>query len=152
MEWLREWLSPELIWFLVGLLLLFIELIVPGLVIIFFALGAWAVAAVCLFTTLTLNVQLGLFIVVSVLSLVLARGWVKGIFSGYVTSRQQADMDLNDYLGQRVVVTAKITPKLPGKVEFRGVPWMAAADQEIEEGAVVEIVAKDNLTLKVKTV
>jgi membrane protein implicated in regulation of membrane protease activity len=152
MEWLQDWLTPELVWFLVGLLLLFIELVVPGLVIIFFALGAWAVAAVCLFTTLSLNAQLGLFIVVSVLSLLVARGWIKGIFSGYVTSRQSVNVDLNDFLGQRTVVTAKITAKLPGKVEFRGAPWLAAADHEIEEGTVVEIVGKDNLTLKVKIV
>jgi membrane protein implicated in regulation of membrane protease activity len=151
MEWLREWLSPELIWFLVGLLLLFIEMIVPGLVIIFFALGAWTVAAVCLFTALSLNAQLALFIIISVLSLVLARSWVKGIFTGYVTSRQKVDEDLNDFLGQRVVVTERITPKLPGKVEFHGAPWLATADEEIDEGIVVEIIAKDNLTLKVET-
>jgi membrane protein implicated in regulation of membrane protease activity len=152
MEWLREWLSPELIWFLVGLLLLFIEMIVPGLVIIFFALGAWTVAVVCLFAALSLNAQLALFIIISVLSLVLARSWVKGIFSGYVTSRQKADVDLNDFLGQRAMVTEKITPKLPGKVEFHGAPWEAAADGDLDEGTVVEIVGKNNLTLKVKAV
>jgi membrane protein implicated in regulation of membrane protease activity len=150
MDWLRDWLRPELIWFLVGLLLLLVELAAPGLVIIFFAFGAWVVAVVCLFTTLSLNAQLGLFILVSVLSLLLARSWVKGIFSGYVTSRQNPNSDLNDYLGQRAVVTARITPKLPGRVEYRGTLWLAAADQEIDEGAVVEIVGKENLTLKVK--
>jgi membrane protein implicated in regulation of membrane protease activity len=150
MDWLRGWLTPELVWFFVGLLLLFVELAVPGLVIIFFAFGAWAVAIVCLLTPLSLNGQLALFIAISVLSLLLARSWVKGIFSGYITSRQNPNSDLNDYLGQRAVVTARITPKLPGRVEYRGTPWLAAADQDIEEGTVVEIVGKDNLTLKVR--
>jgi membrane protein implicated in regulation of membrane protease activity len=150
MDWLRGWLSPELVWFFVGLLLLLVELTAPGLVFIFFAFGAWVVAVVCLFTTLSLNVQLGLFLIVSVLSLLLARSWVKGIFSGHITSRQNPNADLNDFLGQHAVVTKKIMPKLPGKVEFRGTPWLAAADQEIAEGTVVEVVGKDNLTLKVK--
>ena len=50
MEAWKEWLRPELIWFFIGLLLLFVELVVPGLVIAFFAFGAWVVAAVHLFT------------------------------------------------------------------------------------------------------
>jgi membrane protein implicated in regulation of membrane protease activity len=152
MHSLHDFLRPELVWFLVGLLLLFVEMVVPGLIIAFFAFGGWVVAAVCLFKPLTLNQQLALFIMTSVLSLVLARSWLKNLFSGYVTSRQDTNVDLNDFVGQRAVVTKKITVKLPGKVEFHGAPWRAAADQEIDEGAVVEIVAKDNLTLKVKAV
>jgi membrane protein implicated in regulation of membrane protease activity len=152
MDTLKHFLEPELIWFLVGLVLLFIEMVVPGLIIAFFAFGGWVVALVCLFRPLTLNQQLALFIMTSALSLVLARSWLKGMFSGYVTSKQDANADLNDFTGQRVVVTEKITVKLPGKVEFRGVPWLAVAEQEIPAGAVVEIVAKDNLTLKVKAV
>ena len=145
-------LRPELIWFLVGLLLLFIEMAIPGFIIGFFALGAWIVAAVSLFKPLTLNQELALFTATSILLLVLARSWLKNLFTGFVTSRQDTDADLDDFVGQRAVVLKKITVKLPGKVEFRGVPWLAAADQEIGEGAVVEIVAKDNLTLKVKVV
>jgi membrane-bound ClpP family serine protease len=49
MNSLREsFLRPELIWFLVGLLLLFVEMAIPGFVIGFFALGAWIVAVVAL--------------------------------------------------------------------------------------------------------
>ena len=152
MDTLKDFLKPELIWFFVGLVLLFVEMLVPGLIIAFFAFGGWVVALVCLFHPLTLNQQLALFIMTSALSLLLARSWLKGMFSGYVTSTQDANADLNDFVGQRVVVTEKITLKLPGKVDFRGVPWLAAAEQEIAPGAVVEIVAKDNLTLKVKAV
>ncbi len=152
MDTLNDFLKPELIWFLIGLVLLFVEMVVPGLIIAFFAFGGWVVALVCLFQPLTLNQQLALFIMTSALSLLLARSWLKNMFSGYVTSRQDANADLNDFTGQRAVVTEKITVKLPGKVEFRGVPWLAAAEQEIQQGAVVEIVAKDNLTLKVKAV
>jgi membrane protein implicated in regulation of membrane protease activity len=153
MDTLREsFLRPELIWFLVGLLLLFVEMAIPGFVIGFFALGAWIVALVTLFKPLTLNQELALFISTSVLSLVLARSWLKGLFTGFVRARPDTDVDLGEFIGQRVLVTQAITAKLPGKVEFHGAPWQAAADREIPAGTVVEIVAKDNLTLKVKIV
>jgi len=148
----REWLRPELIWFFLGLLLLFAEMVVPGLVIAFFAFGAWVVAAVHLCYPLTLNQQLALFIMASVLSLALARSWLKNMFTGYVSSRSDGSVDLGEFVGQRAMVIQKITPKLPGRVEFHGTTWQAEADGEIAEGTVVEIRQKDNLTLKVKPV
>ena len=146
----REWLRPELIWFFVGLVLLFVELVVPGLIVAFFAFGAWVVAAVHLCKPLTVNQQLALFIASSVLSLALARSWLKGLFTGYVSSRSDGSMDLGEFIGQRAKVTQKITAKMPGRVEFHGSTWQAEADGEIAEGSMVEVVAKDNLTLKVK--
>ena len=65
MEPWREWLRPELIWFFVGLFLLFAEMVVPGFIVAFFAFGAWVVAAVQLCKPLTVNQQLALFIALS---------------------------------------------------------------------------------------
>lgn len=149
---LREWLRPEIIWFFIGLLLFFAEMVIPGLIIAFFAFGAWVVTVVCLIRPVSLNQQLAVFVAASVLSLVLARSWLKSLFTGYVTSRQEPNVNLSDFLGERAVVIEKITPKLPGRVEFHGTSWLAAADEEIAEGAVVEIRDKDNLTLKVRSV
>jgi membrane protein implicated in regulation of membrane protease activity len=150
MEWLKEYLSPQLIWFFVGLVLLIAEFLVPGLIIAFFAVGAWVVAAVCVFRPLSLDAQLGLFIVSSVISLVMARERVAGLFKGFTSGRQDGNVDLNDFLGQRAVVTEAIAPKRPGKVEFHGTHWAAEAPEEIPVGSVVEIMEKDNLTLRVR--
>ena len=49
MDFIKDFLKPEVIWCLVGLVLLLLEFILPGLIIFFFGLGAWVVAAVCLF-------------------------------------------------------------------------------------------------------
>jgi membrane protein implicated in regulation of membrane protease activity len=152
MEAWREWLRPELIWFFVGLLLLFIELVVPGLIVAFFAFGAWVVAAVYLCKPLTVNQQLALFIMASVLSLALARSWLKNLFTGYVSSRSDGSVDLGEYVGQRAKVIEKISPQMPGRVEFHGTTWQAQAYGEIAEGSVVEVTNKNNLTLKVKLV
>jgi membrane protein implicated in regulation of membrane protease activity len=150
MDGLKEYLSPELIWFVVGFVLLLAEFMVPGLIIAFFAFGAWVVAAVCYFRPLDVNSQLGLFIAASVISLLAVRQRIAGMFKGFTSGQQDSNVDLNDFLGQRAVVTKAITTKLPGQVEFHGSHWLAEATEEIPEGAVVEITGKDNLTLKVK--
>ena len=155
MDAIKDFLKPELIWFLVGLVLLVFEFIMPGLIIGFFGVGAWIVAIICLlsaYVTGSINAQLIIFIIASVLSLLLLRKWLKGIFIGHVKSKQDMTEDLNEFIGERVVVKAKITPKAGGKVELHGTNWEAEADEEIAEGTVVEIIAKDNLTLKVKVV
>jgi len=150
MDWLKGFLEPELIWFLIGLLLLLAEFAIPGLIVLFFGIGAWIVAGVCLVTDVSLNMQLGIFIGSSVLSLVCLRSWLKGMFVGHVKGKQDLTQDLDEYVGERAVVTQAIAAKRPGKVELHGTSWTAEADGEIAEGAAVEVVAKENLTLKVK--
>lgn len=154
MNWesIRNFLKPEVVWFLIGLLLLIMEFAMPGLIIAFFGVGAWVVALVCLITDIGINTQLIIFIVFSVLSLLVLRRWVKGIFLGHTESRQDLTEDLKEFVGERAVVKEKITPKAGGKVEFHGTDWEASADEEIAEGTIVEIVGKDNITLKVKAV
>jgi inner membrane protein len=151
MEDLKEFLKPELIWFLVGIALLILEFIVPGLVIAFFGIGACLVALVCLITDISLNTQLIIFIVSSILLLLCLRRWLRGIFMGHSESKQNLSEDLKEFLGARAVVKEKVGPKLAGKVEFHGTNWQASADQEIAEGVAVEIIGKENLTLKVKS-
>jgi len=150
MDTLKDFLKPELIWFLVGLILLILEIVLPGLIVAFFGVGAWIVALICLFTDISLNTQLLIFIICSVLSLLLLRKWLKGIFLGHVVSKQNIRENLEEFVGRRAVVKERIVPNGRGKVEFRGTDWQAEADEEIAEGAAVEIIGKDNITLKVK--
>ena len=152
MDFIKDFVRPEIVWFLVGLVLLIMEFILPGLVVFFFGVGAWIVAIICLFTEIGINTQLIIFIVCSVLSLLVLRRWIKGIFLGHTDSRQDLNKNMDEFVGHRAIVKQKILPKLGGKVEFHGTNWEAQSEQEIAEGAVVEIVGKDNLTLKVKIV
>ena len=152
---IKDFLKPELIWFLIGLALLIIEFIIPGLIIGFFGAGAWIVAIICLFSAYvagSINTQLIIFIIASVLSLLLLRKWLKGMFIGHTKSKQDLTEDLKEFVGERAVVKEKITPKAGGKVEIHGTNWVAESDEEIAEGTVVEIISKENLTLKVKSV
>jgi len=155
MEQLKEFLRPELIWFLVGLVLLIMEFALPGLIIFFFGVGAWIVAIVCLLSSHvygSINAQLIIFIISSVLSLLILRKWVKGVFLGHSGAKQDLTEDLKEFVGERAIVIEAITPKAGGKVEFHGTNWEANADGEIAVGVVVEIIGKDNITLKVKAI
>jgi len=48
---------PELFWFILGLGLFLLELVIPGLIIFFFGLGAWVTALVCLIGNPGINLQ-----------------------------------------------------------------------------------------------
>jgi len=48
------------------------------------------------------------------------------------------------------VVVETIAPKAGGKVELHGTNWAAVADAGIPKGTAVEVIGKENLTLKVK--
>lgn len=152
MEAFKDWLKPEVIWFLIGLVLMLLEFVLPGFIVFFFGVGAWIVALICLFADVSINVQLILFLVASVLLLVSLRRWMRGIFVGYKKYGRASDDDMSEFIGKKAVATRRIDPILGGKVELHGTSWSAETDgdEPIEEGTPVEITGKHDLTLKVR--
>ncbi|MEE9171208.1 MAG: NfeD family protein [bacterium] len=146
-----EWLKPELIWFIIGLIFIILEFSIPGLITVFFGIGAWIVAILSLFLDISLNTQLFIFIFSSVLLLASLRKWFKTLFAGTDAPSQFEAEILDAFLGKKAIVTKEITPNTKGKVEFRGTYWDAEAYETIPEGASVEILDKDNITLIVKS-
>lgn len=144
--------NPVLVWFVVGLVMFLIEMATPGLVMLFFGIGAWVVAVLVLTAGISLNAQLGIFLAVSVLSLVFFRKALTKVFHGHKTGEQDPGKDLNEFEGKRAVVTERIVPGSVGKVEFKGSTWSAQADEDIPAGTAVVILSKDNLTLMVKRI
>lgn len=151
MESLSEFINPALAWFIIGLALLLLEFAFPGLVIFFFGVGAWVVSLVCLVFDPSLNIQLLIFIIASIVLMLSLRKWVKTVFYGKVAAAGQTDESMEGYVGEKVVVTKEITPQTKGRVEFRGTHWDAESEVTIKEGASAEITGKDNLTLIVKS-
>ncbi len=148
---IKEWLKPQLIWFIVGLCFLLLEFAIPGLITVFFGIGAWIVATLCLFMDISLNTQLFIFVVSSVLLLVSLRKWFKELFAGRDAPSQFEAESLDAFLGKKAIVTKEITPNRKEKFEFRGTYWDAEASETIPNGAPVEILNKDNITLTVKS-
>ncbi len=151
MEGFKDWLKPELIWFLIGLVLMLLEFVLPGFIIFFFAVGAWIVALICLFADISINAQLILFLAASILLLLSLRKWMRGVFVGYKKYGRPSDDDVSEFVGKRAVVTRRIDPVMGGKVELHGTSWNAETDgdEPVEEGAAVQVTGKHGLTLKV---
>ena len=146
--------SAELMWFLVGLVLLVSELALPGFVIVFFGVGAWITAFLVGVGLLpSFNGQLLVFLISSVLALALFRRKGKRLFEGKVSQVWNPQSSMEDIRGQRAVVIQTITPGSPGgQVEFHGTSWNAEADVVIPAGQIVEITAQNNLMLRVKPI
>lgn len=144
--------SAELLWFLVGLVLLLSELALPGFVIVFFGVGAWVTAVLVGFDLLPgFNAQLLVFLITSVLALALFRNKGKKYFEGRVSGVWNPNASMEDLRGERAVVLTPIQPNADGgKVEFHGTSWNADADTPLPVGQVVEIVEQRDLRLKVK--
>jgi inner membrane protein len=152
LESLKGFLTPVWLWLVAGIILLILELELPGLILFFFAVGAFVTAVVCIIPDVPLSIQLLVFLVVSVVSLVLLRKCLKNIFYGYTKSESNESVIEQDFKGKKVVVTSNIAPGRPGKVEFNGTDWKAEADEEILADTLVEIVDIRNLSLIVKKV
>jgi inner membrane protein len=144
--------DPALIWFVVGMALVLLEFVAPGVILVFFGLGAWVVvAAVKLGLAETLAAQMAWFAVSSTVLLFGLRRFFKSWFMGFSTSRSTVT-DLDEFTGQEVVVTSGFRGRERGLVEFKGVNWSArAVDQEgdFAVGERVRITAVDGLCLLV---
>uniref|UniRef100_UPI0040576620 NfeD family protein n=1 Tax=Candidatus Electronema sp. TaxID=2698783 RepID=UPI0040576620 len=140
--------SPVLIWFLLGIAFFIIELALPGFVLFFLGIGAWCAAAVLAVIDLPLTAQLLVFLVSSLLSLILLRTRLKSVFMG--KSSEEADSVNFDSAPVTGIVTDAIIPPADGRVKYGGSFWRAAADEPIAEGAVVLILEKKDLIIKVR--
>ncbi len=139
---------PEIFWFVIGLGLFLLELVIPGFVIFFFGVGAWVTALVCLILNPGTNVQIIIFAVTSVLSLVALR---KMIQKKFFYSKNNLSEDVEDeFTGKEALTTSPVGPGKKGKVEFKGTTWTANSNSEVKEGQTVIIVRKDNFTLLIE--
>lgn len=137
--------KPELVWFIIGLVLFLLELVLPGFVIFFFGVGAWVTALLCLIANPGINLQAIVFAVTSILSLVLLR---KMIQRRFFYSKDELSKDVEDeFTGREAVATMDFKPGHTGKVEFKGTTWKAESTESIVKGQTVIIKSKENFKL-----
>lgn len=139
---------PGLMWLTIGVTFFVLEMAVPGFVLFFFGLAAWLTAIGCYFFPWSVNTQLAVFLVLSLACLFGLRGIVKKVFIGDKKDTEPDSILANG--GEKCVVTNAIKPPAEGQVKFAGTFWRAEATEEIEEGAVVEIVQQNDLLITVK--
>ncbi|MDY0132326.1 MAG: NfeD family protein [Desulforegulaceae bacterium] len=141
-------LKPEVLWFIAGLIMFIAELASSGFIIVFFGLGAWAVALITLGVKMSLDVQLSVFLGLSLLLLFFLRKKLSSVFTGKIQNVSEGET--NGIVGEKAVASTDISPNSAGKVMFRGSDWGADSDFEIKQGEPVQIIGRKSIRLIVK--
>ena len=139
--------NTPVLWFLAGFIFFLLEFIVPGLVLFFFAIGAWVVAVLSLFIDIPINLQLVIFLASSVLTILLFRKWIRKII---MTKRSLSEIE-DEFIGKSGTAETFIGPENDGKVEFKGTTWNARSEDTIQKGEKVIITGNQSIILIVKS-
>lgn len=145
---MNGFLSAPVVWILIGFILFLLEFIVPGLILFFFAIGAWIVAILSLFIDLSLNEQLIIFLISSLLSILLLRRWATKVIWQRKHSTELLD---DEFLGKTAIAESGIAPDNNGRVSFKGTSWEASSEDIIEKGENVIITGNESIVLIVKS-
>jgi membrane protein implicated in regulation of membrane protease activity len=140
--------KPEIVWFIIGLALFLLELVLPGFVIFFFGVGAWITALLCLVVNPGINLQVIVFALTSVLSLLVFRKMIQKRFFYVREDRSNAVED--EFTGKEARAVADFGADKSGKVDFKGTTWKAESESDIKAGQMVIILEKENFKLKVE--
>lgn len=139
---------PEIFWFILGLGLFLLELVMPGFIIFFFGLGAWITALVCLTGNPGTNLQIIIFALSSAVLLVALRRIIqKKFLSSNSTSSDNVE---DEFTGKEALAKVDFGGIKKGKVEFKGTTWTAESSSDITEGQRVIIIEKDSFNLIVE--
>ena len=142
-----RFLNAAVIWFIIGFICFLLEFVLPGLILFFFAVGAWIVALLSLFIDMSINTQLIIFLASSTLTILLFRKWAKKIIWIKKHSTELED----EFLGKTGKAETFIGPGQNGKVDFKGTNWDARSEDIIEKGENVTIIGNDSILLIVKS-
>lgn len=143
-------LDAEILWFVAGLALVLLEFVVPGVVLVFFGLAAWVVAAGMWIGLIdSLAAQSIVFCVTSLLLLFGLRRYVSAWFVGGTLNRG-TNVD-EEFIGKKVRVVQSIDGgDERGKVELKGAEWNATCAVPLAAGSYATIIERDGINLTVK--
>lgn len=140
--------NMTVVWLVAMVVLLIVEGLVPGLISIWFALGALA-ALIAALMGAPLWLQVVWFLVISIVALILTRPLVRKYVNGKVMPT-----NADRILGHDCVVTEAIDNlKGTGAVSVDGKVWTARmdeADGKAEKGAVLHVLRIEGVKLIVK--
>lgn len=144
---MENFYNAAVLWFIAGFIFFLLEFAVPGLILFFFAVGAWIVAILSLFYDFSLNMQLIIFLVSSLLTILLFRKWVKKM----IWSKKLPTELEDEFIGKTGKAETFIGPGQNGKVIFKGTSWAARSEDIIEPGQTVTITGNESILLIVKS-
>ena len=136
----------ELIWLIIVISAIIIEALTFNLVTIWIAIGG-LFAYISTFITDVENIQIVVFLLVTIISLISTRKFVK-----YFINKDKVKTNLDDVEGRYGIVTDKIKDDEIGRVKVMGKSWSAKSDDEktIEEGKKIKVIKIEGVKLIVK--
>jgi inner membrane protein len=137
-----------LIWFSFGILLCFLELIIPGTFVSFFGIGAIVLACIQYFAVFSFTNQFIIWILISLAILFVGAKFLHDLFP----SEEQFDSSKFKEVAGRIakVVTPIRVGKKGGRIQFQGTEWDAISeDLEIGADEYVKILKRDNISFRV---
>ena len=143
---MESFYNAAVIWFIVGFVFFLLEFVIPGLILFFFAVGAWIVATLSLFIDLSVNSQLLIFLATSIITVLFFRKWVKKI----IWVKKHASEIEDEFIGKIGKAETFIGSGQNGKVDFKGTSWDARSEDIIEKGEQVTIIGNESILLIVK--
>ena len=141
-------MSVVTIWLLCGVIGLALELILPGLIVLFFGCGALLTGiATWIFPSLQIEGQLIVFVVSSVVLLLVFRKMLRNRF--FNNSKESDDELADEYIGKTAVALTDFANG-HGEVEFKGSKWEALSADEIRKVDTVVISSRESIKLTVE--
>ncbi len=160
---------PATVWFVLGVVLILAEFAVPGLVLLFFGLGAIATSLLILAGLPSGAWSIAAFSVLSLAFLFGLRKRLGSVFKGKVNTGRIESED-SDFLGMEAEVASGFGKDNPrkGRVSFRGTQWDAhlegpllgwdqelgkndsSAPEILSQGVTVRIVGREGAVLRVE--
>lgn len=138
-------MRSDLIWLVLGALLIITEMVTPSFFLIWFGLGA-LVAAGAAYLGAVAPVQWVAFLAASAGLVLCSRK-----FARQVSSPESSKHNMDEYVGETAVVLQRIDPVAnSGMIRVKKEEWRADATEVIEEGVSVEVVGSEGAHLKVK--
>lgn len=128
-----------LIWLAIGVGFIIAELMAPGFIVIFFGIGALIAGATAFFGS-TLQIQLVVFGVSSLVLLLLLRRYMASVFQGSAEAETAEEEDTA--VGASAEVVEPIVPPRSGRIKYQGTFWAAESAQSIDAGDMVRIVSR----------
>ncbi len=143
-------LDIKMLWFIAGLILILLEFVAPGVIIVFFGIGAWVVAAAMWIGLIdSPPAQCLTFALSSLVFLFGLRRFVTPWFVGGSSNGGECVED--EFIGKTVrVVRAIGGGDNTGKVELKGAEWTARCHVAIPVGNSATVIQRDGLVLIVK--
>lgn len=141
------------VWAGLGIVLMMLELLLPGLVVVFVGLGAVSVAGMLHLGWIeSLPAQFSAWFATTLLYTFTLRVAIVRLYPG---DQIQQDIDEDTALiGLEATVTETIAPGAAGRVAYGDTTWRAelvdAEADPIYAGARVQIASRDNITLRVQ--